>query len=318
MFAHPGVLKFLEKIGAQKYISEIWGASGGAIVGLLYSMGVAPDRIAEEGLRSLKAQRDFEIIPTYFSVFRKIIWESFFPNLSLLRDHEKQDSLIQGFHDCQKGMQNFVAKLLKGGEPKYSFYCLAYNMDTQQTDVLTNLETSQEFYPNFYQTDLQEAIVASSSIPILFVPKVIDDKNGRRVYVDGSTVEDVPSESIYKKWVRDRELGLEKRRRLLVITVNFFPYFTSIGLLENWVLRKFPGFQYLLLSAKYADLMRQARTKVQKDLLREDPSVELWDISMDMPKGGGLMNVHTIPAVIKIGEKACVEHFEEINDSLLS
>jgi predicted acylesterase/phospholipase RssA len=45
MFAHISVLRFLEKLGAYKHIAEIWGASGGAVVSLLYSMGLDSDAL---------------------------------------------------------------------------------------------------------------------------------------------------------------------------------------------------------------------------------------------------------------------------------
>ncbi len=317
MFAHLPVLKFLDDLGARSFVSEVWGASGGAIVGLLYSMGVPAERIREEGYKSLNAQRDIRIVPSTLAVLSKIIFESILPNFSFLSNGKSEADILKGFHDCQAGLQDFLVKVAQGNPLRFPFYCLAYNMDKQQTDVLTPVELPYEYYSDWlFPADPVEAVLASSAVPILFVPKVIQDGMGRRVYVDGATVEDVPTESVYRKWKRDRELGIEKRKRLLIIAVNFYAYFSSIGFLKNWALRRIPGFYYLLLGAQYADLMRQARTRVQKQLLTDDPSVELWDIRMKMPTGG-LMNVEDIPKVIQLAQRQCEEQFRKIHDSLL-
>ncbi len=306
MFAHLPVLKFLEKIGARRNIQEVWGCSGGAIVGLLYSMGVPPDLIQEEGLKFLQGQKDVRIVPSLGSILFKILSSSVF---------RRKNQLWQGFHDIQSHFHRFVEKIAKGIKPRLPFYCLAYNVETSQTDVLTAVDFPNGS-PHMVRADPMEAVVASSSVPIVFVPKVIESQHEKHTYVDGATVEDVPTESIYRKWIRDRELGVEKRKRLLVMAVHFTPYFSSIGYLENGFLKRVPGFSYLQLSARYADMMLQARTRVQKQLLTNDPSVELWDINIHIP-GGGLLDVNRIPHVIQVAEKECPKKFSEINDSLL-
>jgi predicted acylesterase/phospholipase RssA len=316
MFGHIPVMKFLEQIGATPHISEIWGVSGGAIIGLYYAMGVSPDEMKEVGLGLTKAHHRLELVPSTFSILHKLIRESLFPNLSKMDKKFELVDLLKGFHDCQADLHKIISKVVHS-KPRFPFYCLAYNLKSQQNDILSSMPIPARLYPDWIQhTDPMDAIMASSSIPILFVPKVIENSHKKRVYVDGSTVEDVPCESIYKKWMLDRELGIEKRKRLLVLAVSFSPYFTSFGILENWLLKRFPGFQYFFLSAYYADLMRQARTKVQKNLLKDDPNVEFIDLNLEMPRGS-LMDIHRIPQILKIAEKACPTAFGKINDSLM-
>jgi len=316
MFAHIPVLNFLEQIGATSSISEIWGVSGGAIIGLYYSMGVSPKEMKSVGLGLLKAHKKLKLIPSGFSILNKLFRESLLPNLSLVDEQLHTNHLFKGFHDCQADLQDIVSRVVQP-QARFPFYCLAYNLKTHQNDILTAAPIPERVYPDWIvQTDPKDAVVASSAIPILFVPKVIAHHRKKRLYVDGSTVEDVPTESIYKKWILDKQLGLEKRKRLLVIAVGFTPYFTSFGFLENWLLRRFPGFHYFFLSAYYADLMRQARTKVQKTLLKDDPNVELIDFNFKMPRGS-LMDIRRIPQVMQIAEKACPRLFGTVNDSLL-
>lgn len=309
MVAHVSVLRFLEKIGAEPFISEVWGASGGAIIGLIYSMGMKPDQIEDEVKTFLKSEKKFKISPSFFSVAKNIVTETLFSSNS------KEN--IKGFHDIQAALQDWIGEILKGSQEKYPFYCLAYNIAKNQTDVLTPMRLPKGLYPDWiHQADPLDAIVASSSIPILFVPKVIDDDGGKRVYVDGASNEEVPTVSIYKKWLLEKELGLEKKKRLLVIAVNLNPEFASLGFLENWLIRKIPAFQYIEMTINYADLMRKARVEEQKRTLMSDPNVEFWDLSLKL-RGGGLMNVHLIPKILQVSEKEFPEQFSKINDSLL-
>lgn len=308
MFAHVAALRFLEKLGAGRYISEVWGASGGAIIGLLYSMGLSADQMVTESAEFMKKQ-NVKLVPSVFSIAKNIAYETLFSNNS--------PNILKGFHNIHKSLQAMISRALEIGKVKFPFYCLAYNLETNQTDVLTPCEVPEGLYSNWiYHCEPLEAIIASSSVPILFVPKVIADARGKRVYSDGGTNEEVPSVSIYKKWVRDKEIGLERRKRLLVISVDLHPDLSSLGFLGNWLLKKIPAFQYLQMTIRLADLMRKARIEEQKRVLLGDPNVELWELHFELP-GGGLMNVNLIPRVLEVAEKTFPEQFGKINDSLL-
>jgi predicted acylesterase/phospholipase RssA len=273
------------------------------MIGLLYSMGIRSAEIRAEALKIASGGKDLKIVPSYFSIAKNLAVEAL--TEILFSNNNKEN--IRGFHNCQQELQEFIQRFLKGAKEKYPFYALAYNLEKNQTDVLTPSPFSEELYPQWiYPADPLDAVIASSSVPILFVPKVIEDAHGRRVYADGATSEEVPTVSIYKKWRRDREVGLETRSRLLVIAVNLNPEFSSLGFLENWLLRKIPAFQYIQMSIRYADLMRKAKVEEQKRQLMNDPNVELWDLDFQL-KGGGLMNVGLIPKIISVAEKSLTE-----------
>lgn len=309
MFAHSSVLRFLEKMGAEKHIAEIWGASGGSIIGLYYSMGMGPDEIDEEAVHFLMKGHGPKITPSILSIVKNIIVETFW-------SHNSDDNL-RGFHNIQTAMQEILNKALTNEQQRYPFYCVTYNLEKNQTDVLTTEQVPEGVYSDFlYQADPLDAVVASSAIPILFVPKVIEDQYGRRIYSDGGTGEEVPTVSIYKKWLRDKELGIETRKRLLVIAVDLHPDLASLGFLNNWLIRRIPAFQYILMTVNLTDLMRKARVQEQKRVLINDPNVELWEIHFNQ-KGGGLMNVGLIPKIIQVAENDFPKQFAEINDSLL-
>ncbi len=309
MYAHLPVLEFIENLGASQYISEVWGASGGALIGLLYSRGLSPEQIFQYSNDYFFRKTRVSLTPSLFSIVKNIALETLFSSNS--------DKNIKGFHNIQDAMTEVVEKVIEGGKVRFPIYCLAYNLETNQTDVLTPDPLPERVYPNFiFPTNALDAIVASSSVPILFVPKVIEDDYGRRVYADGATGEEVPTVSVYKKWLRDRELGLESRKRLLVIAVDLHPDLSHLGFLENWLIRRIPAFQYILMTIHLTDLIRKARVLEQKRNLINDPNVELWELDFDM-KGGGLMNVESIPRVRMYAQESIPKQFEKINDSLL-
>ena len=70
------------------------------------------------------------------------------------------------------------------------------------------------------QASPQQAALASSSVPLLFTPQLIERDGERVPYIDGSTTEDVPLHSVALKWDRDRACGAERRTRLLILYVK--------------------------------------------------------------------------------------------------
>ena len=308
MFAHISVLRFLENLGVYKNISEVWGASGGAVVSLLYSMGLNSDALqgVTDHYFGNRNGKGMKLAPTFVTIAKQMVKEAVFP--------KAKNDPFGGFHSIHRELQGLVEEASKQEKEHLPCYLLAYNLETNRTDVLTPNEVQEGLYSDFiYQTTPTDAIIASSSIPVLFVPKVIEDSFGRRVYTDGGIGEEVPTLSIYKKWVLDREAGVEKRKRLLVIAVDLGSELSGLGLFENWIMKRVPTLQ---MTAKLTDLVRKARIAEQKRVLLQDPNVELWEINFNLPQVG-LLDTQDIPKVMKIAEETLPTHMNLINDSLL-
>jgi predicted acylesterase/phospholipase RssA len=307
MFAHISVLRFLERLGAYSHISEVWGASGGAVVSLLYSMGL--DAEALQGVTDHYfgvGKKELRLAPTAVTIAKQMIREAVFPKVN--------GSVFGGFHNIHRELRGLVDEASKRKKGKLPCYLLAYNLETNRVDVLTPDEIPEGVYADFiYQTDPLDAIIASSSVPVLFVPKEIEDANGRRFYSDGGIGEEVPTLSVYRKWVLDREAGLEKRKRLLLIAVDLGSELSAMGIFENWLLKRVPTLQ---VTARLTDLVRKARNAEQKRVLLQDPNVELWEVNFNLPQIG-LLDTHDIPKVMKIAEETLPDHMIRINDSLL-
>lgn len=309
MFAHISVLRFLEKIGAERHISEVWGSSGGAIVGLFFAMGLKADQIVQQADDFFKTHH-LQLVPSAFSIAKNILKEAV--------TKSNGGPVLKGFHNINESLQALMGKTLETGKQKYPWYCLAYNLEKNRTDVLTHTPIPEGLYRDFiFPTDPMDAIIASSAIPVIFTPKVIADAGGKRTYTDGGAGEEIPTVSIYKKWLQDREVGLEKKKRLLVIAVDLGTDLSTIDFFDGWLIRKIPALQHLRMTVHLTDLIRRARIADQKRLLVRDPNVELWEVNVNL-SNVSFLDVKAIPKVVDLAETCVPAEFDRLNASLLT
>ncbi|MCP5468440.1 MAG: patatin-like phospholipase family protein [Deltaproteobacteria bacterium] len=308
LFAHPSLFKFIDLLELRPYIDEIWGSSGGAIAGLPYAMGVSPSQIEEEGYHLYNDRYSFRLSPSKFDVVKNLISDTFLTS---------SEYFFQGLIDCQSALSDLIGKYIsQPTQAVIPFFCMAYNLTRRRSEVLTpeNIDSSLYLTP-IIQTDPLDAIIASSSIPILYVPKTIRRNNQEEHYIDGGTTEENPLLSPYRKWIRDKLNKREKRKKLLIISVNLFPEVGSTRLFNHWILRKLPPFKLLELSATYTDLVRQSRIDEHKNHLARDPNVTLWELNLPLP-GTGIVNTKRIPLIIQTAQHTFFDQLLKIEENI--
>jgi predicted acylesterase/phospholipase RssA len=308
LFAHAALLKFIDLLNLTSYVKEVWGSSGGAVAGLMYSLGVDPGTIETEGYNLYNNRYSLRFSPSKYEVLVNLFADTFFP---------AGDHLLNGFLDCQKALRFMISRhMTKKPKRKIPFYSIAYNLKDKRNEILTPEKVPKNVYITpTYQVDALDAVIASSSIPILYVPKKILRGKSEHIYVDGGTTEEVPLISPYRKWIRDRLNSRDKSKKLLIIAVNLFPAVSGIPLLNLWWMQKMPAFRLLKLSASYADLIRQARIDEQKGHLQRDKDVTLWELVLPL-KGMNVLNPRTIPEIIQTAQSSFMEQLLAIEDSL--
>lgn len=307
LFAHPALLKFMDLLELRPYIDEIWGSSGGAIAGLPYSLGVEPSTIEQEGYHLYNERYSFRFSPSKLEVVKNLFSDVFLAST---------DTMLQGFLDCQENLRQLLEKHLTVTKRTIPFYCIAYNLKERRNEVLT----PEKINPNHYrtpilQTDAMDAVLASSAIPILYVPKKIKRHGVEHSYIDGGTTEEVPLLSPYRKWVRDCQEGREKRKKLLILSVNLFPTVGTSNIFTHWVFKRIPVLKVLQLSATYADLVRQARIDEHKNTLARDPNVTQWELKLP-DTGSGIVNTKLIPKIIETAQYSFYEQLRGIEKDL--
>ncbi|MCP5468260.1 MAG: patatin-like phospholipase family protein [Deltaproteobacteria bacterium] len=310
LYAHPTIMKFFDILELRAHIDEIWGCSGGAIAGLPYSMGVAPQLIEEEGYHLYNDRYSIRFSPNKLEVIKNILIDHFVPN---------SDHMLKGFADCQDVLRKAFEKHVSidiNSQKRIPFFGLAYNIRAQRLEILTPEKINRPYssIPIFH-TEAMEAMIASSSVPILFIPKKIMRGKTEHIYVDGGTVEEIPLLSVFQKWKEDRRKKIEKRTKLVIISVNLFPHFSENSLFKHWLIRILPTSKVLHLFAKYTDMIRDARIADHMKYLKHHKKVQIIDINLPM-KEGSVMDPMVVPTVIKTAQKTFFKQLLEYEKNL--
>ena len=79
LFAHAALLKFVDLLNLTSRIKEVWGSSGGAVAGLMYSLGVDPGTIETEGYNLYNNRYSLRFSPSKYEVLFNLFSDTFFP-----------------------------------------------------------------------------------------------------------------------------------------------------------------------------------------------------------------------------------------------
>ncbi len=307
MFAHASVMKILDLIDELDSIDEIWGCSGGAIAALMHSLGVAPEALETDGYDLYNERYDLILSPSKAQVLKNIAAEWFLPS---------NPFMLKGFIDIQNTIQKAMQRLAKNKKAKVPLYCIAYNLHKKRNEILTPMPVKKKDYGDLIHTvSAIDAVLASSSIPILYVPRVIKHGKTSHVYVDGGTAEEVPLVSVYRKWKIDQKKGLTKKKKLFILAVNLFPQVSGWKIFRSKLMRKLPFMDILKWSSHVADLMRRARIEDHLQILRDDPDVEVWELVLPA-KGMGILDPKSIPTIISSAHNHFMRQLVAIEDGI--
>ncbi len=302
VFGHITIVKFLNSLGVYPHLDEIWGTSGGAIAGYWYSCNLVPEEVQAYGFALYNRLFSLKISPSKFDVIKNLFINYCLPE-------KLRPSGFRGFINCTKSLTHFIDSVRNGAPIQKPFYCIAFNIQKLKTEVLT----SEAINPNLYGGKIHnvnplEATVASSSVPILFAPKTIRRDGLDIQYVDGGLEENIPLKSIYEKWLADKKAGIEKRKKLLII---------SSGLENENRLELLGGHsmndrEMIRISLS---LLFQAIENSHRALLRQDPDVTLWDFQIPLSHYP-VFDVKFIPQFYKSGYQEVASKALEIESHL--
>lgn len=289
LFAHAAVLKLMDILEGREMIDEIWGCSGGSIAALMYALGVSPAALEMDGYDLYNQRYDVILSPSKAKVLKNLLVDWFLPS---------NPFALKGFMDIQHVIQNAVTRLAKDKKVQKPLYCIAYNLHSKRNEVLTPLKVRKSDYGDLIHTaSAIDAVLASSSIPILYVPRVIKRGKTSQIYVDGGTAEEVPLISVYRKWKIDKEKKLTNQKKLFILAVNLFPRVSGWKIFRHRLLRRLPFLDILKWSGLVADLMRRARIEDHLRTLRDDSQVEVWELLLPI-KDLGVLDPKSIPRII--------------------
>ncbi len=210
LVCHIGVLRFLEEQGIT--VDKTFGSSAGAVIGGFFAAGVNAAQLTDAALNLKdpdevfgRGSRHMMLRIVRNQIENRIAGKGF--RHAAVYDNRRLESYIEESLVSMTGN----APLL--GETERSFSAVSFDIGTGETldaDSGRKQIFSTEDTPD---VSLKDAIVASMSIPGIFMPKKI----GGRYYIDGGTVEHLPIVSARDHWLKTRK---NKREQLVIIAVD--------------------------------------------------------------------------------------------------
>lgn len=264
LFAHATAIRLFETLGMAEHFAEIWGSSAGAMAGLLYAQGLSPHAIEQMGYDLYTGRVDLALRPSKLQFLRHLVRDALLPSLG---------TAGAGFVDCADGLSRMLERYCGALEPRVPFYAIAFNLLDCRPEVLSPGAVPAHLADLLVQTEARAAALASSSVPLLFVPRTV--RRGKRDahYIDGSTTEDVPLHSIVRKWDLDRAAGVESREKLVIVYVKL------TGGLETY--RSHPGrIGKLRLMQTVAAAGIETMHRRDLEILRGRPDVRLIGLEL--------------------------------------
>jgi Patatin-like phospholipase len=284
-FAHNVLFRLFESLGLRSYVDELWGTSAGAIAALWYACNVPPEEMDQSGYDLYNDRYSLLLSPSKLRVLGNLVAEHILPP-------KFRGSGFGGFLDSAKSIHDFILRVKKYRQPTIPFFCVAFNLNEFRPEVLTPLIFDiPEYRDLIYTCDPIEAAIASSSVPVLFVPKVIRRSNKEVTYIDGMTTEMVPMISIYKKWQIDRRIGLEKRSKLFILAAKV----ATNSLYQPQETKNISELAMMLI---YHDAMHNAMVESQRTTICRDANVKLLEVAVPLSEYSNF-DIYHIPLFLK-------------------
>lgn len=297
LFAHATLLRLLEAIGCTEQLDEVWGSSGGAVAGLLHCMGLSAQAIEQTGYDLYSGRYTLPLRPSRIQVLRQV-----------LRDTLFSDPGESGFCDGGGPLGRMLERYCSRERPRRPFFCIAFNLAQCRAQVLTEEPVPPHLEGLMVHSDAREAALASSAVPLLFLPRRIREGGRETPYIDGSTTEDVPLHSIVTKWDRDRSAGVEPRERLVILysklTGSLDPYRTRSGRIGKLRMLQ-------LVASAGVETMHLRDVEI----LRAREDVELLGVELG-DAGADFFDVDRIPHFLRMAKEGFPAQLETIEAGL--
>lgn len=166
-----GILHYLIKVKYLNNINSFYGVSIGAIIGILYFIGLSPIDVYNK-LRSINLNDykhvDFENFVNNYTLCGDELWKWLY---NLFGEYEDTNITIKEFNIKYSTQINIIVTCL----------------NTRELEILNEI--------NSPTVKVIDAIIASSTIPLIFPPKLINNK----IYLDGGCKPYIPKILKYVK-----------------------------------------------------------------------------------------------------------------------
>jgi len=210
LVCHIGIVRLIELLGIK--VEKVFGTSAGAIIGGLYAAGLTSEQMEDAALRLSDPDDLFGrfskhvILRAVKGEFQANFVKGGFQN-SGIYDAKRLEEYIE------EKIIDYFGKVPLLGELQKSYSAIAFNIGSGKLNDI-GLSSKKIFSTDETpEVSLKDAIIASISIPGIFMPKKIGDF----YYIDGSVVENLPVISAYEDWRKKKKFY---GKNLVIIAVD--------------------------------------------------------------------------------------------------
>ena len=309
--AIPTVLKIFDFLDIRKNIDELWGCSGGSIIGGYYAYGIPPlfiEKICFDFYN--ERHEDFIIKGDLFNSFKTFTKQIQGKKLSELIGIVELQKTLQLAFDNEKNRTEKKENIKLNDIPFFSLVSTPFQKEMMAL-------TEKKWIPPECSSFLKEAepfesICASSCIPLIMKPIVKHYPEGSYTFFDGALSEEIPLILPFKKFMAEKKVNPDKKK-LKIFYINLNSRFRESKAISHFFSKKNLTFIYkkILLLDKSLD------KKIEKTLdeLKSNPDVDILGLDLILNKNA-FLNTKEIPYIIRNGRNHFLEELLSLEKSL--
>ncbi len=310
MFSIPTILKIIDGLGLRDRISEIWGSSGGAIIGTLYAKGASSAHLEQMGHDFYNGRYDSPLLQSK----SKMLWQMakyVYDQRARLADFSK--GLLQIYQVYEKAYlalsqnQQHVSK-------KIPFFSIATDARKGTMKVLTEEANITEATKQILTAcDPIKAMYASSSIPFLFPIRLSTDSDEN--WIDGAFSEEVPFYfPAHKHFLEMQNNPNYPYKRLKLFYVDLGVQLSEVPIFDFFY-KNAARFESFTLLGKVLDQTLYSRKEIARQYYSMIPNVEMLGVKFKMNKLG-MIDSYLIPRIIQKGRVVYLKQLDQIEKEL--
>jgi hypothetical protein len=297
LFGATTALKVMDRVLEDRSrVGEVWGSSGGALLGYTYAMGFDP-----ETLESLGYDLYHDKVPHLTTGSVRSLIEARARAFKMQLLGQKPKSEMAGWLDEMEKKQPAD----KRRTSRVPLFALATNPDRRGISALGDPRHIPPSCKDFiFPCDPRDAVAASTAVPLVLTPPegITGLKDAEDVWVDGSILDENPLTLPYIKWMREREADPDNTpAKLKVLLVSLNLRSSEFELLHRAV--KLPGVRRVKAirrMVRLIDMALDSKTEAVIRAVTESPNVEVYEVKLNL----GKLHLHDprdIPAAIRAG-----------------
>ncbi len=313
MYGMPTIFKILDQMGVRDQIGEIWGCSGGAIMGYPYAIGATPKAIEASGYDFYQNRYpEFALKGLRWSLVYEII------KSKILHRDDAGSGIIDVEKTMSKALQDLQSKRDETRK-KIPFFSIATRHLDKTVAVLSEPENIQPHMQDMMiGADGIRAAIASASIPIIFSPtEIVDPTGGRHIFIDGMIGEEQPLFYPFMKWQRDKvHKPFETRPKLKIFYVDLRCRTSELQIMHT-LQKHLDPHNKVLMTSRIIDLLLDNKINHNIQTLSSLSNVEIIGVPLHLGKLAAI-DTDLIPFIIQQSRDHFLTELDKLNLKLKS